>query len=215
MADYFLVLDAGPFENDLRPALAAAWRQRSFEPCRALCATLTPAAIAFSQRYHSGDDEPFVARVASGLPFDRACWRMLIGEVLLVAAAELPELQTCPETLSRLLAPGSDPSLPRAQLPAILQAHRGSRDLIFGAAVYRPEHAGCNNVADVGRLAEYLAAVVPESWTPDDLQGLEGDDDEEGRAEELAFAREWFPALRDLYGQARARGRVVVVESIW
>ena len=60
----------------------------------------------------------------------------------------------------------------RESLPPILQAHRGSRDLTFGAAVYRPEHAGYNNAADVARLADYLAAVRPEHWTPADLAGL-------------------------------------------
>jgi hypothetical protein len=211
MADYFLVLDGTSFERDIRPALATSWRQRSFEPCRALCAALVPAAVAFSRRYHTGTDEPFVARVASGLPFDRAFWRTLAGEVLLVAAADIPELQTCPDTLCRLLECNAEQDLPRGQLPPILQAHRGSRDLTFGLAVYRPDHAGYNNAADVGRLTEYLAAVRPETWTPQNLEG----DDAEDRAEELAFARQCLAALCDVYRQAQARGRVIVLESIW
>jgi hypothetical protein len=215
MADYFLVLDAAVFENEIRPPLAASWQARSFEPCRTLCAALTPAAVAFSQRYHTGDDEPFVARVAAGLAFDRAFWRMLVGEVLLVAATEIPELQTCPDTLCHLLAPRQCGERLREQLPPILQAHRGSRDLTFGAATYRPEHAGYNDAADGARLAEYLAAVRPENWKPEDLQGLAGADDEEARADELELAREWFPALRDLYQQASTAGRVVVLESVW
>jgi hypothetical protein len=215
MADYFLVLDGSSFEQQVRPALAASWRQRNFQPCRDLCAALTPAAVAFAQHYHTGEVEPFIARVAAGLPFDRAFWRRLAGEVLLVAAVEIPEVPTCPETLCRLLAPDTEPDPPRSRLPQILQAHCGSRDLTFGTAVYRPDHAGYNNAADVARLAEYLGAVRPDAWVPQDLYGLPGADDEEARAEELALAREALNALRDLYHSAHAGGRVVVLESLW
>jgi hypothetical protein len=219
MADYFLVLDGATFEGQVRPALAAARRLRSFEPCRALCAALTPAARAFAERYHTGDT-PFVARVAEGLPYDRACWRLLVGEVLLVTAVEIPEFQTAPDTLCCLLAPdayraGPPPDLPRPRRPAILQAHQGSRDLTFGAAVYRPDHAGYNNAADVARLADYLAAVRPEEWTPADLGGLRDAGDDEERADELAFAREWFPVLRDLYRRSCDAGRVLVLEEVY
>jgi hypothetical protein len=215
MADYFLVLDSQFFAEGIRPPLAASWRQRSFEPCLPLCATLAPAARAFAQRYHTGEEEPFIVRVAAGLPFDRAFWRTLVGEVLLVAAVEVPEFPTCPDTLCHLLAPGSAPDLPRERMPPILQAHRGSRDLTFGTAVYRPEYAGYNDTSDTARLAEYLAAVRPEVWTPDALRGLPGADDEEARAEELDLARQACSALRDLYRNAYGRGRVIVLESIW
>jgi hypothetical protein len=215
MADYFLVLDGVRFEREVRPALAASWRQRSFEPCRPLCAALAPEALAFAQRYHTGEEEHIIVRVAAGLPFDRAFWRTLVGEVLLIAAVEVPEFLTCPDTLSRLLAPDTEADSPRERMPPILQAHRGSRDLTFGAAVYRPEHAGYNDAAAVARLAEYLAAVRPEVWTPDALRGLPGADDDEARAEELDLARQACTALRDLYRNAHAEGRVIVLESIW
>ena len=144
-------------------------------------------------------------RVAAGLPFDRDAWRALVGEVLLFTAAEIPEFQTCEETLCLLLAPEAygKEIAERERLPPILQAHRGSRDLTFGAVAYRPEHAGYNNAADVARLAEYLTAVRPERWTPADLIALPGAEGEEEREEELAFAREWFPALADLFRRAR------------
>src|SRR5262249_28920382 len=131
MADYFLVLDAAFFENEIRPALAAGWRAPNFEPCRALCGALTPPPVPFSLQYHTGDEEPCLARISAGLPFDRAFWRLLVGEVLLVAATEIPELQTCPETLCRLLASHQCGERSRDELPPILQAHRGSRDLTF------------------------------------------------------------------------------------
>ena len=109
----------------------------------------------------------------------------VVGEVLLFTAVEIPEFETCEETLCRLLAPPL-PTLPRPGGRAgwgqvvdqrehwvpIQQAHRGTRDLMFGSAVYRPEHAGYNNVDDVSRIADYLSAVRPENWRPADLMGL-------------------------------------------
>jgi hypothetical protein len=79
MADYFLLLDGKTFEGEVRPALAASWRQRSFEPCRALCAGLASAARSYAERYHVVG-ESLVVRAAAGLPFDRAIWRLLVGE---------------------------------------------------------------------------------------------------------------------------------------
>src|SRR5262249_3264739 len=91
MADYFLVLDAATFEGRARPALAAAWRARSFVPCRDLCAALTPSAHSYAERYHTGAGEPLLCQVFRGLPFDRGNWRTLVGEVLLFSALEIPE----------------------------------------------------------------------------------------------------------------------------
>ena len=215
MADYFLVLDGDHFERAVRPPLAAAWRARSFTPCRALCEELLPAARAYAERYHTGEGEPLLAQVAGGLPFDRAYWRALVGEVLLYAAVEIPEFQTCADTLCRLLSPDAcDAAVPREQLPPIRQAHEGSRDLTFGGAAYRPEHAGYNNAADVARLADYLDGIDPARWTVADMGAREGEDAAD-LADELAFAREWFPVLAALYRRCQALGRVIVHESIY
>ena len=210
MADYFLVLDAALFAEQLQPALAASWRQRSFDPCRAVCAALLPAARAYAERYHTGTDEPLLSRVGAGLSFQREFWRALAGELLLFAATEIPEIQTCEETLIRLLAPGCAPAIPRSQWPPIVQAHRGSHDLTFGAAVYRPEHAGLNDRADVARLADYLDTVKPETWTAAALADVEVDAEEE-----IDFARDWFPALADLFRRVHAHGQMVVHERIY
>ena len=216
MADYFLLLDGEPFERDVRPPLGASWRARSFGACRELCARLLPNARAYAERYHVAGHEPLLERVAGGgLPFDRTYWRSLVGEVLLFTAVEIPEFQTCPETLCRLLAPvACAADLPRERLPPIRQAHEGSRDLTFGAAVYRPEHAGYNNAADVARLADYLSGIDPARWAVADLGVREGED-EEDLADELDFAREWFPVLAALYRSCRELGRVIVHESIY
>jgi hypothetical protein len=217
MADYFLPLDATRFETCTRPALAACWRARSFDVARTLWMDLLPAAAAYSERYHIGPGAFLVVEAANGLPFDRACWRTLVGEVLLLQAFEIPEFPTAPETLGLLLAPGHyhkdvhDHSL----LPPIQQAHRGSRDLTFGSAVYRPEYAGFNNVHDVARLAHYLASVRPETWTVAQLDGLPGVLTEEERAEELELARQWFTPLVEFYHRAQEAGQVVVVENVY
>src|SRR5262249_24101412 len=125
------------------------------------------------------------------------------------------ELQNCEETLGRLLAPGHDPAspAPRSLLPPIWQAHRGSRDLTFGAAVYRPDHAGLNDRADVARLAEYLEAVCPESWAAAGLAAFGMG--EEDAADEVEFAREWFPELVDLFRRTRDAGRLLIHERIY
>jgi hypothetical protein len=213
MALYFLVLDCQAFQNDIRPALAASWRRRSFEPCRTLAARLLPAAREFATRYHLADSEPLLARVAEGLPFDRVIWQHLAGEMLWFCAAEIPEIETNMDALACLLASNAEPREMRADWPPIVQAHHGSRDLVFGGGFYRPEHAGFNDSEDVTRLAAYLAAVRPASWKPDDLAALP-DLPEDEREEELAFLRDWFPALQGLYTQAAERGRVIVCETM-
>lgn len=217
MADYFLVHDAAAFEGRTRPALAAAWRLRRFDAAQSLCVDLLPAARDFAQRYRLGADEPLLARVAAGgVPFGREFWRALVGEVLLFTAEEIPEFQVNAPTLTCLLAPEHyrDSIDERASFAPIQQALRGARDLAFGLAVYRPDHAGCNTAADVLRLADYLGAVRPESWTVADLAGL-CDTAAEDHAEELAFAQEWFPSLVGLYERAAERRRLIVYESIW
>jgi hypothetical protein len=213
---YFLVHDADLFHGAMVPALAAAWRGRSFAACRDLCARLVPAAREYATRYHTGPEEPLLCRVAAAggaVPFGREMWRFLTGEMLLYAAAEIPEFQTAPETLAWLLAPGasSPDDGPRERLPPIWQAHRGSRDLSFGGP-YRPGQAGLNDRDDVTRLAGYLTALDPGGWTAAALAGLPGLDDEEERAEELAFARDCLASLRDLYERADRGGQVVVCE---
>jgi hypothetical protein len=205
---YFLLHDAARFDGELRPALAAAWRRRSFEPCRPLCAALAPAAVAFAERYHTGHDEPLLAQVARGsAPFDRDFWRLLVGEVLLYGAGSVPEIVTAPDTLSHLLA-GPDDAAP------IRQAHFGSHNLVFGGGFYRPDAAGYNDRTDVSRLADYLASVDPSTWTVADLAGLRAFADDEERADELAFARDALPPLAELYQGARDAGQVVVCEVL-
>lgn len=217
MAEYFLSLDAETFLRRIRPALAESWRQRSFDPCRLLCRELLPAAKDYSRRYHTGDAETHVARVVEGLPFDRAGWRLLVGEVLLFAAGEIPEFPSNAETLCCLLASEQygRADVVRAQFAPIQQALQGSRDVRFGAAVYRPEQAGYNDPDDVARLADYLASVQPQRWTVDDLRLLHDAADDEERADELAFVREWFPVLVELYQRAKTEARVLVIENIY
>lgn len=217
MADYFLYLNAETFLKQIRPAFTDSWDQRSFVPCRKLCNELLPAALAYAQRYHLGDEETLLAKVAEGIPFDRACWRLLVGEVLLFAAVEIPEFPSNAQTLGCLLdqAPDGRGTMVREQFTPIQQTLRGSRDVTFGTVVYRPDQAGYNDPDDVARLADYLAAVQPERWKVDDLRLLRDLTDDEERADELAFAREWFPTLVELYQRARREKRVLIIEEIY
>jgi len=155
----------------------------------------------FADRFHlTADERPLLAGLTAARPFDRRLWRHLAGEVLLYAAADAPAIQTAAETLGVLVRP--------EQRDAVRQAHTGSHDLDFEGVPYRPGQAGLNDTADVIRLADQLAVIDPAGWSEADLT------DADERAEELAFAREFFTALRDVYVQARTRDQVVVCEDI-
>ncbi|MFN4261114.1 MAG: hypothetical protein ACK4RK_17640 [Gemmataceae bacterium] len=216
MSDYLMLLDPERFSQHIRPALADSWKKRSFLPCRDLCAELLPVAHAYAERYHTGAEEPFLAQVVRGVPFARHGWRLLVGEVLLYSATEIPDLQTTSETLTALLAPkqACQGIVPRADFVPIQQVHFGSRDFMFGGGYYRPEHAGYNDAHDVKRLSAYLSGLDPARWTVADLQALDHLADDEERAEELAFAREWFPVLRDVYRRASEQGYMIVCERV-
>jgi hypothetical protein len=213
MSLYFILIDELTFTERLVPPLAAALRQRSFGPCRALCESLLPNVEACRENFVAGPEKPLLVQVTRGLRFDRAIWRALVGEVLLFAAAEVPELETAPETLCCLLAPGHyrEKETDRDRYAPIQQAHFGTSDLTFGPAVYRPDHVGLNDLADTQRLADYLAGIDPDRWSIADLAGLPDMDDEE-RAEELEYVREWFPALAAMYHRASEQRQVIVCE---
>jgi hypothetical protein len=157
-----------------------------------------------------------VCQVARGVSFDRHFWNLLVSELLLYSAAEIPEIQIAPETLCCLLAPETyrQGSVPRASFVPIQQAHFGTRELVFGTRCYRAEQAGYNDIDDVARLSRYLAAQSPHTWAVADLAGLRDITDDEERAEELEFAREWFPTLAELYQRAAARRHIIVCENL-
>src|SRR5262249_9087900 len=140
----------------------------------------------------------------------------LVGEVLLYSAAEVPELQTVPDTLCCLLAPEryQEGEVPRERFAAIQQAHFGTRDLVLGGAYYRPEQAGWNDRADVLRLADYLAAVDPDRWRSPELLALPDVPDLEEAEEELLLARERFALLREMYQRAALAGQIVICEML-
>jgi hypothetical protein len=209
----YLLLDPEELTGHIRPALAAAWRSRSFAPCRDLCAARLPRANEFAARYHLGADPPLLAKVVEGLPFDRAFWQHLVGELLWFCARAIPEVQTAEDSLVCLLAPGAPPfpGTPRQLLAPMQQAHRGSRDLVLGAC-YRPDYCGWSDAAETLRLADYLAAVPAASWRPDDLAALP-DLPAEDLADELEYARACLASLADIYLLAAQAGLVVVCEE--
>jgi hypothetical protein len=213
---YFLALDAEAFHRRLRPGLAESWRQRSFAACRPLAAMLAPATAAFCQRYQINPGEMLLGRPVGDLPFDRALWQHLVGEILWVSAAAIPDLETTPEALACLL--GADPlpeaGLDRSSLAPIQQVYLGARDLSFGGAFYRPAAAGYNDCEDVSRLADFLSTVDATAWSSDVLAVLPGLAQEQERVEELELVKEWLPALQDVYRRAQRFGQIIVCETV-
>jgi hypothetical protein len=210
---YYLVFDPILLEQQIRPALTASRQQRSFDPCQRLITALLPRAHAFRERYHIALEESLLDRVVRGLAFDRHRWQLLVGELLLIGAEEVPELHIPVETFCGILGGAVGDSQPRPRFSPFEQACYGSQDLRFGVYYYRPEHAGFNNPDDVGRLSRYLAEQRPETWTVSDLTSLT-DLTEQDRLEELELARDYFPALQGLYRNAERQGRAIVCERL-
>jgi hypothetical protein len=210
-----MLFDATLFRR-IVPPLAESWRRRSFEPCRELCVELLPVAEVFGTRYHIAHEDLLLSRAAGALPFDRHYWQLLVGEILMVAAAEIPEIEIAPATLCTLcgVQPGPDAVTQRAEFAPIQQALYGKRDLSFGTKTFRPEHAGYNNVDDVKRLAEYLGAVDTAAWSADALRSLPGPADAEDREEELAQTLDWFSLFVDLYRRSADAGQVIIAEIL-
>jgi hypothetical protein len=206
---YFFLLPRELYHDVMRPALASALRMRSFAPCQRLCDWLLNLNAAIP-----GDS--LIRAILKGLPFDRAFWHGFIGECLVHGATDIPRLATAPDSLCCLLAPNhyGKPDAPRSDYAPIQMAHFGARDLVFGHGYFRPDHAGLNDRADVTQLAEYLEAVDPTIWQPADLTSLTECRDDQERAEELAYARDCWTALVELYRGARDRDMVVVCERV-
>jgi hypothetical protein len=207
---YFYLLRAAFFRECLRPALVAAWRRRSFVPCRELCAQVVATSVQ-----HVPPDA-ILRQVSGGLPFAREFWHALVGEVILFGAQDMPLVQASPQTLCCLLAPEQycAADVPRAAFAPIQQVHFGSRDLAFGGAYYRPDRAGYNDETDVRRLTSYLEGVDPAAWHEEMLQPIAELPTASEREEELAFVRDWWTPLVDVYRSAIERSCIVVCEEM-
>jgi hypothetical protein len=221
MAPYYYLHDALFFLEQLSPTLAESIRRRSFEPCRALCAALLAKNPPADSVIHA---------VCGGVPFDRTLWHAFAGECLVHGADAIPRVPIDAETLCCLLgsprgqtsaqvtlanASGSWGRMKRGErwLSGIEQALFGGRDLCFGGGFYRPDEAGLNLLPDVCRLAAYLQAVDPAGWTENDLAPRGDLADAAERTEEVEYARDWWPALVEMYVGAADAGQVIVCEA--
>jgi hypothetical protein len=214
MPHFLFPVDADFYSNHLQPFLAQGWRERSFAPCRKLCQELLARVHNYHQAYHGLAEKTLVEQVIEGLSFDKAIWRALVGEVLLFAAEELPLLQVPVETLCCLLAPQTlGKETAREQFTPIQQVLFGSKDLVFGGGYYRPDFAGYNEVEDVNRLWKYLEGMDSANWKAAALTPLAELSDEEEREEELAFARQSWQGIMDVYGKAFAKGWLMICEA--
>jgi len=204
---YFYLLERSFFQRLMSPVIAESLRQRSFAPCVGLCR-------AVLERAPSAPADALVRAVPSGLSFHRDYWHGLIGECLVLGASDVPRLQTTAETLCCLLAPAHYRAGERSRrdFAPIQQAHLGTRDLVFGAGFYRPDNAGWNAQEDIERLLAYFRTIDPSRWQPEDLTPMPDFNDDAERAEEIAFARDWWPGLVEMYEGARASDWIVVCE---
>jgi hypothetical protein len=207
---YFYLLGAAFFHERMRPALAQGWRRRSFVLCRELC-----AEIVARSTLHIPDDA-LIRQVIAGLPFARKTWHALVGEAILFGCEEMPHVQTAAPTLCCLLAPEQFQAgdVPRSAFAPIQQVQFGSRDLAFGGAFYRPDHAGYNDADDVRRLLDYLESIDPTAWQAEMLRPMDVLASPEEREEELAFVRDWWGPLVDVYRDAARGGCIVVCEEM-
>jgi hypothetical protein len=212
MPIYFMLHDAGLFESLIRPALAASWRQRSFAPWAELRKALTGDFVGYYVENHVPGVESILLRSGSELSFDKVTWRYLVGEVLLIAAAEAPEIAVPEDTFCWILHRSAGEVVPRSKFGYLEQALYGARDLVFGGGCYRPDHGGYNDEADVESLSKELKAFQPAHWTIADLAGL-CDSDEE-RRDELEFARACLQQVQGMYTHARAHGQIVICERL-
>jgi len=201
---YFYVLDGAFFAEVLGPGLAASWRVKSFAAAGPLCRRLLATAVL--------PENSVIRLVADGLPFDRHVWQALVGESLVLGASSVPRLEVAPRSLVALLAPERlDQDSPRRDFSQVEQIHYGSRDLHLGT-YYRPEYVGWNDAADIKRLTEWMRGIDPGTCSADALARLPEFADAEERAEELAYVKDWWPPLVELYAGAETRGEVVVCE---
>jgi hypothetical protein len=207
---YLYLMGASFLRDCMRPALGDAWRQRSFAPCRDLCA----GVVARSAQ--TPPDDCVVRQVARGLSFAREFWQRLVGELLVFACEDMPLVQTAPATLCCLLAPKEFGigDVPRSEFAPIQQVHYGSRDLRIGGAFYRPDHAGYNAEDDVARLLRYLDGIDPSAWHESMLCPMVEFASRDEREEELAFVRDWWPALVEIYRSALIEHQVIVCECV-
>jgi hypothetical protein len=198
MALYFMLHDAERFETMIRPALAESRRQRSLAPCIALRTALATDIEAFISQNSIPRENLMLYQVRPEMQFEPNIWRMLVGELLLAAAGEVPEVPDVEASLVGRLG----------EVQSIRQAYHGSQDLCFGGGWYRPDHAAFNDLADVRRLAGFLESMDPDSWTGEDSAPLDE------RLDDLTYARQGLTCLTAIYARARSANRLIVCEEI-
>lgn len=207
---YFHIHDARWFHDDFVPALTNCRQRRSFVPCQKLCHYLSTTARDYCERFHVGE-QPLITRI-DGLPYAPDLWRLLVGELLVFGALDLPEFEQAPELLCRLAGAELGEHPLRAQFGSMRQAHYGARDLSFGAAVYRPQTVGWNDAEDMARIADYLNSLAVESWSASMLKAPATAVEDADLEQELVYAQDCLPDLKRIYREAAIAGHLIVAE---
>lgn len=194
MVPYFFLLHRDYFWQRVRPAMAECRRLRSFQPCQPLCQHLLDRLGKFPP-------DSLMGQAAAALPYSPPAWKALVGELLVAGAEEAPRLALSPSTCCTLL--DSPQRSDRPDFTPIQQVFHGARDIEFGVGVYRPDHAGYNNEADIHRLTVYLQSINPRHWYP--AAGMDGD--------EVLDAQSWWPELVAMYERAFRQNWLIVCEE--
>lgn len=203
----FLRIPKERYERELAPVLAECRMARSFAPIGKLGEQYVRAMWQVVRAEELGLNNPFFRNRHGLLPFSVAIWRMLVGEVLLAAAADVPILETPLEIFAMLLQ--QPLASERCRFSPIQRAILGASDLTIGGFAYRPDHAGFNNSVEVIALAGWLQQVDPVAWRLDNLPN-----DTVIRGDDIAFAKEWLLELARFYGRAAKEDSVVICEDL-
>ena len=202
---YFYLIPEERFQDLLIPAITSSWQKRNINDLAQFRCQLV------AESGGRADDSP---QLLSGLQLGRKSrafrpevWRILVAEILLLASAELPEIDAPLESWARLI--GQELAEWRIQFSPIQQAVLGARDLFLGC-YYRPENAGWNDYANVCEISASLRTLHPKSWQPEALKHIPAGE----QAEELSYAREWFEQFAAMYQRAEQAKFVIICEQI-
>jgi hypothetical protein len=204
---YFYLIPSNRFQKQVVPALTLSWQSHDLRKIKELQGKLTAAGDKATEADQSKQPKTMGQLTNEMLAFRADVWRLLVGETLLLAAEELPEIETPLESWAKLM--NQDLTGLRPRFTPIEKAVLGGRDLFLGC-YYRPENAGWNDYAGVCELAAWLRSAQPETWRAESLTQVPPEE----REEELAYAKEWLGLFTRMYEHAARAGFVVVCERI-
>lgn len=199
MPHYFYLHDERQWRDHLAPVLTTCWRLRRWQPLLPWLGQVTSLPA-----------DSLAAEVLAGAPFQRQTWTTVVGELLVLAAEDVPRIEIEPLALCGVVCGADWQERSRSDFHPIHQIFLGSQDLRFGAAFYRPLHAGWNDLTDVSRLLFFLESMDPATWR---LEAKDTSMGELEKQEELEYLQQGWADLVKLYRKAHHHGWMVVAED--